>query len=90
MWRRYSVVYLKITKDVVLKHKIDGEIRICFYCSKCDSRIKLGDLVRNTEYLLKKYGEIKPNEKSEEEVEQGEQEDEQNEEELDAMFKELD
>ena len=55
-----------------------------------DSRIKLGDLLRTTEYLFKKYGEIKLNEKSEEEVEQGEQEDEQNEEELDAMFKELD
>ena len=64
MWSRYSVVYLNITKDVVLKHKIDAEIRIRLYCSKCDSRIKLGDLLRNTEYLFKK----RENEKSEEEV----------------------
>ena len=49
----YCFMCLKITKDVVLKHEIDGKVGIHFYYVNCSFRKERCDSLRETICLKK-------------------------------------
>ena len=54
IWIVYGVMCLQIAKDLILEHKIDGKINICFFCDNFTFRKERSDSLPEWKYLFKK------------------------------------